>query len=63
MGQTLWGLINIIGPLILLALLAWVILRSRRSRDEVSKATTEQATKENYEAEQRAHKGEPGSGL
>lgn len=63
MGQTLWGLITIVGPIVLLALLVWVVVRSRRSRGEVSETITEQATKANYEAEQRAHQGEPGSGL
>jgi hypothetical protein len=32
MDETLWGLVNILGPLILLVALLWIVLRSRRSR-------------------------------
>ena len=57
-----WSLVTIIGPILLLAVLVWVIARNRRQtpRDE---ARTEQATRDVYAAEQKAHEGEPGSGL
>jgi hypothetical protein len=51
-----WTLLNIIGPIVLLAVIAWALLRNRRSRrvDERSEA----ATRELYEAEDREHRGE-----
>ena len=52
--MSLWGIATIVGPIILLALFAWVILRNRSSK--VSEDVTERATKANYEAEDRAHK-------
>ena len=51
-----WTLLNIIGPVILLAAIAWALLRNRRSRrtDERSDA----ATRRVYEEEEREHRGE-----
>ncbi len=53
---TLWGLATILGPIVLLALFIWVILRNRKA--PVSKDVTEDATRANYEAEDRDHKDE-----
>ena len=50
----LWGITNIGGPVILLLLFIWVIARNRKSR--VSRDVTEQATRDNYAAEDRAAK-------
>ena len=52
--MSLWGIATIIGPIVLLILFVWVILRNRSSR--VSEDVTERATKANYEAEDREHK-------
>jgi hypothetical protein len=52
---SLWGLATVIGPIVLLALFVWVILRNR-STSRASKERTEQATKANYAAEDRAAK-------
>ena len=52
--EGLWGIATIVGPIVLLILFVYVIMRNRSSR--VSKDTTERATKANYEAEDRAHK-------
>ena len=52
----LWGIITIVGPLLLIAVLAWAVLRNRSSR--VSRADTEQATRNLYAQEDRAHRGE-----
>jgi hypothetical protein len=51
-----WTLLNIVGPIVLLAVIAWAILRNRRSRgvDERSEAATRQV----YEQEEREHRGE-----
>ncbi len=52
--MSLWGIATIVGPIVLLVLFIWVILRNRSSR--VSVDVTERATKANYEAEDREHK-------
>jgi len=60
MDQTLWGLMTIIGPIILLGLLVWMVLRSRRRPNQTTDTTarTEQATHEGYvEEEQRRREG------
>ena len=55
MDESLYGIVTIAGPIILLAVFVWVIMRSKRRRGEASKATTERATKANYQAEDRAN--------
>ena len=52
--MSLWGIATILGPIVLIILFIWVILRNRSSR--VSEDVTERATKANYEAEDREHK-------
>jgi hypothetical protein len=53
---SLWGLATILGPIVLLALFAFVIVKNRSSK--VSKDVTEAGTKANYAAEDRAQKDE-----
>ena len=55
MDETLWGLMNIVGPIILLGLLVWLVLRSRRRADVPTDTTpeTERATHELYDEEDR----------
>jgi cytochrome c-type biogenesis protein CcmH/NrfF len=54
MDETLWSLMNIIGPAILLILLVWLVMRTRRRNNLPTDTTaqTEQATRENYAAEE-----------
>ena len=52
--MSLWGIATILGPIVLIILFIWVIVRNRSSR--VSVDVTERATKANYEAEDREHK-------
>ena len=52
MDETLWGLMNIVGPLILLILLVWVVLRSRR-KGEPPQDVTERATHDAYAEEEK----------
>lgn len=52
MDETLWGLMNIVGPLILLVLLIWVVLRARR-KGEPSQDVTERATHDAYAEEEK----------
>ena len=51
-----YGLATIIGPIVLLLLFVWVIIRNRKSK--VSKDVTEDATRANYQAEDRAAKND-----
>jgi len=63
MDESLWGMVNIIGPLILLALLVWLVLRSRRNNGRPTDTTeqTERATDRLYdEEEQRRREGSDG---
>ena len=51
-----YGLATIIGPIVLLVLFIFVIMRNRKSK--VSKDVTEDATRANYKAEDRAAKND-----
>ena len=53
MDETWWTIMTIIGPIILLGLLIWVVLRSRRHKGEPPREVTEQATREEYAEEER----------
>ena len=59
MDETLLGLMEIVGPIILLLLLIWLVVRSRkRHRGEPPKSVTERGTREVYaEEEQRRREG------
>ena len=58
MDETLWALMNIVGPVILLVLLLWLVLRGRSSGKS---GRTEQATDQLYdEEEQRRRDGTDG---
>ena len=55
MDETLWGLMNIVGPVILLGLLLWLVLRGRRSRrrDDPPQSVTDAGTRNAYAEEER----------
>jgi hypothetical protein len=54
-GGGSWGIINIVGPLLLAAVLLWALLRNRgASRREIDK--TEEATREIYREEEEARR-------
>ncbi len=53
---TTWGLATVLGPIVLLALFIFVIMRNRKS--SISRDVTEDATRENYAAEDRAEKND-----
>jgi hypothetical protein len=52
MDETMWALIDIVGPIILLVLLIWVVVRSRRGRNEPRRDVTERATRDAYAQEE-----------
>ena len=50
-GGGTWGIINIVGPLLLAAVLLWVLLRNRKARGRDS-GRTEEATRDLYREEE-----------
>ena len=57
LGGGSWTVITIIGPVILGAVLLWAIFRNRKVTPREDQRT-EQATRELYREEDRAHRGE-----
>ena len=55
-GGLNWFLINVVAVGILLVALIWVVMRTRSKGKETSNPRTEQATRELYEAEDKAAK-------
>ena len=53
MDETMVGLMEIVGPIILLVLLLWVVTRSRRRRGEPPNDVTERATRDAYAEEEQ----------
>ena len=51
---------EVIGVVVLLAVLIWAVLRTRSKGRETSNPRTEQATRDLYEAEDKAAKEEEG---
>ncbi len=56
-----WTLVTILGPLILLGIIVWAIMRNKKA--PVDRDVTERGTREVYREEQRIHERDPGSGL
>lgn len=48
-----WGLLTVIGPIVLLIAIGWAVLRNRRSAE--ADRDTETATRKLYEDEERVH--------
>ncbi len=58
-GGSLWGLMTVVGPILLLGVITWAMLRNR-TRTRAAKERTEQATRELYEESDRASKARDG---
>ena len=56
-----WGIVTIVGPILLVLVMAWAFLKNKKSK--VDPEVTERATRENYAAEQREHERDGNSGL
>ena len=54
--EGLWGIATIVGPIVLLILFTYVIVRNRSSR--IDKEVGEDATRANYQADDRAAKND-----
>ena len=57
-----WSLVTIIGPILLLAVIAWVILRNRKQTPR-EKERTDQGTRDVYAAEDRDNAQDKSKGL
>ena len=55
MDETMWSLMTIVGPLILLGVLLWLVLRGRQSRrsDDPPQEVTEAGTRAGYAEEEQ----------
>jgi len=56
MGGLGWSLITIGGPIVLIVVLAWAVLRNRAQRNDG--VDTEAETRRVYDEEDREHRGE-----
>jgi membrane protein implicated in regulation of membrane protease activity len=52
MDETQWGIVNILGPALMLAVLIWLVMRTRGNRDDAENRRAEQGTRNLYEAEE-----------
>ena len=53
MDESLWWIIDIIAPAILLIVLIWLVVRNRKARTPEGDARAERATHDLYEAEEQ----------
>lgn len=54
--ESLWGVITVIGPILLAAALFWALLRNRQQRSRRSIEQTEKATRQLYDELHREDK-------
>jgi uncharacterized membrane protein len=57
MDESLWGIMTILGPAILLIVLVWLVMRTRSRRDDAENRRAEQGAREVY-AEEEARRRE-----
>ena len=62
MADSMWGIMNIVGPLLILVVLLWLVLRTRSKRNRVDNQRAEEVTRELY-AEEEARRREGTDGL
>ena len=60
LGGLNWSIITIVGPLLLVVVLLWVVLRNRKEGPDTD--TTERATHDVYDEEERQRREEDGDG-
>jgi membrane protein implicated in regulation of membrane protease activity len=52
MDESLWWLIDIVGPAVLLIVLIWLVMRTRSRRNDAQNQRTEQGTRNLYAEEE-----------
>ena len=55
-GGASWGIITIVGPLLMLVVFAWALMRNKKSKTSIEE--TEQATRDLYRKEDAAHRND-----
>jgi hypothetical protein len=55
LGGMNWGILNIVGPLLLATVLLWAFLRNRSSRRDVDRS--ERGTRDVYDESERVRRG------
>ena len=58
LGGVNWAILNIVGPLLLLIVIAWALLRNRKSRTREKIDRSERATHELYDQEEAQRRRE-----
>ena len=53
MDESLWWLVDIVGPAILLVVLIWLVLRTRSRRNDPQNLRAEEGTRQLYAEEER----------
>ena len=61
LGGGSWGIITIVAPILLLAVIAWAALRNRKSTP-AEREETERATRDLYREEDIAHRNDDAHG-
>jgi hypothetical protein len=58
MDESLWGIVNILGPVLMLIVLIWLVMRTRSKRSDGENQRAEQGTHNLYaEEEKRRREG------
>jgi len=52
MDETQWGIVNILGPALLLIVLIWLVMRTRSRRNDATNQRSEEGTRELYREEE-----------
>ena len=52
MDETQWGIVDILGPALLLIVLVWLVLRNRSNRNNRLNQRSEEGTRELYRTEE-----------
>ena len=58
LGGGSWGIVTIVGPVLLALVLLWALLRNRKRSRPSDVDRTERATRDLYREENAAHRGE-----
>ena len=58
LGGANWAILNIVGPLLLVIVVAWALLRNRKSRTPDELERTDRATHDLYDAEEAQRRRE-----
>ncbi len=58
MDETQWGIVDIVGPALMLVVLIWLVMRTRSKKNSAENQRAEQGTRDLYrEEEQRRRDG------